>query len=125
MLGEDVMLHVKKLRLLQKRGDDIPKDKAIEKTRKYLTVVGNAIADLCARAGAGMLSGCRLPAEELHPKLWQARNSTPKQWLCLPEFDHQNVRQHLAQALSSDRAPLFRKDCCQGIPVITSSARYR
>ncbi|EIE23598.1 hypothetical protein COCSUDRAFT_47361 [Coccomyxa subellipsoidea C-169] len=38
MLGEEVMLHVKKLRLLQKRGDDIPKDKAIEKTRKYLTV---------------------------------------------------------------------------------------
>ena len=30
-------MHVKKLRLLQKKGDDIPHDKAIEKTRKYLT----------------------------------------------------------------------------------------
>lgn len=79
MLGEEVMLHVKKLRLLQKRGDDIPKDKAIEKTRKYLTVVGNAIADLCARASAGTLPGCRLPSDELHPKLWQARDTSPKQ----------------------------------------------
>ena len=72
MLGEDVMLHVKKLRLLQKRGDDIPKDKAIEKTRKYLTVVGNAISHLCSRAGAGTLSSTKLSSDELHSKLWQA-----------------------------------------------------
>jgi hypothetical protein len=31
------MVHIKKLRLLQKKGDGIPKEKAIEKTRKYLT----------------------------------------------------------------------------------------
>ncbi|CAL8472046.1 g11588 [Coccomyxa elongata] len=71
MLGEEVMLHVKKLRLLQKRGDDIPKDKAIEKTRKYLTVVGNAISHLCSRAGAGTLPGSKLSSDELHSKLWQ------------------------------------------------------
>lgn len=77
MLGEEVMLHVKKLRLLQKRGDDIPKDKAIEKTRKYLTVVGNAISHLCSRAGAGTLAGSKLSSDELHSKLWQACHLPP------------------------------------------------
>lgn len=71
LLGEDVMLHVKKLRLLQKKGDDIPPDKAIEKTRKYLTVVGNAIGNLCSRADGGQLAGTKLTSAELHAKLWQ------------------------------------------------------
>ena len=79
LLGEEVMLHVKKLRLLQKRGDDIPAGKAIEKTRKYLTVVGDAIADVADGTAPGeQLPGGagRMPSDpaHLHARLWQARS---------------------------------------------------
>jgi hypothetical protein len=72
------MLHVKKLRLLQKKGDDIPPDKAIEKTRKYLTVVGNAIGSLCSRAANGHLPSTKLGSSDLHTKLWQVRGNFPQ-----------------------------------------------
>lgn len=43
MLGPDVMVFVKKLRLLQRKGDEISRDRAVEKTRKYVVSIGEAI----------------------------------------------------------------------------------
>lgn len=46
MLGPDVMVFVKKLRLLQRKGDEISRDRAVEKTRKYVVSIGEAISDI-------------------------------------------------------------------------------
>lgn len=66
-LGGDAMMHVKKLRLLQRKGDDISKNKLLEKTRKYLDVIGTRITELCAEEAD--------PAsrEDLHSDLWKVR----------------------------------------------------
>ena len=59
------MMHVKKLRLLQRKGDDISKNKLLEKTRKYLDVIGTRITDLCAEKADPSAR------EVLHSDLWQ------------------------------------------------------
>lgn len=65
MLGGDAMMHVKKLRLLQRKGDDISKSKLLEKTRKYLDVIGTRISALCSEEAD---TSAR---EDLHSDLWQ------------------------------------------------------
>ena len=67
MLGGDAMMHVKKLRLLQRKGDDISKSKLLEKTRKYLDVIGTRISSLCSAEADPSAR------EDLHSDLWQAR----------------------------------------------------
>lgn len=42
-LGEDTMVNVKKLRVLQRKGDEMGRQKVVEKTRKYLASVGDRI----------------------------------------------------------------------------------
>ena len=69
-------MHVKKLRLLQRKGDDISKSKLLEKTRKYLDVIGTRIAELCA-------DEADLPSREtLQADLWEVRASTPLRVAC-------------------------------------------
>ncbi len=67
MLGADAMMHVKKLRLLQRKGDDISKNKLLEKTRKYLDVIGTRISSLCSEEADPSAR------EDLHSDLWQVR----------------------------------------------------
>ena len=56
------MLHVKKLRLLQRKGGDLDARKVVDKTAKYLVSVGDAIAAAAAQTPApAVLAG----------KLWQ------------------------------------------------------
>ena len=43
LLGEDIMINVKKLRVLQRKGDEMERQKVVEKTRKYLASVGDRI----------------------------------------------------------------------------------
>jgi hypothetical protein len=74
------MMHVKKLRLLQRKGDDISKNKLLEKTRKYLDVIGTRITDLCAEEADPSAR------EVLHSDLWQV---CAQSWL---------QREHLALA---------------------------
>ena len=73
MLGSDAMMHVKKLRLLQRKGDDISKTKLLEKTRKYLDVIGTRISELCSDEGDPSAR------EDLHSDLWQVHILT---YLC-------------------------------------------
>lgn len=69
-LGQDAMMHVKKLRLLQRKGADISKSKLLEKTRKYLDVIGTRIAQLCG-------DDADLPSREaLQADLWEVRAGT-------------------------------------------------
>eukprot|EP00884_Botryococcus_braunii_P018071 jgi/Botrbrau1/4948/Bobra.0122s0026.1 len=46
MLGPETMVFVKKLRLLQRKGDEISRDRAVEKTRKYVVSIGEAITTI-------------------------------------------------------------------------------
>lgn len=43
LLGEEIMINVKKLRVLQRKGDEMERQKVLEKTRKYLASVGDRI----------------------------------------------------------------------------------
>ena len=70
------MMHVKKLRLLQRKGGDISKSKLLEKTRKYLDVIGTRIAELCA-------DEADLPSREaLQADLWEVRAGTTLPGIC-------------------------------------------
>jgi hypothetical protein len=43
LLGEDTMINVRKLRVLQRKGEEMERQKVVEKTRKYLASVGDRI----------------------------------------------------------------------------------
>ena len=77
MLGADAMMHVKKLRLLQRKGDDISKTKLLEKTRKYLDVIGTRISALCSEEADPSAR------EDLHSDLWQVGASCSRLQLAL------------------------------------------
>lgn len=43
LLGEDIMINVRKLRVLQRKGEEMERQKVVEKTRKYLASVGDRV----------------------------------------------------------------------------------
>ncbi|KAK9828376.1 hypothetical protein WJX81_001254 [Elliptochloris bilobata] len=64
LLGPDTMQCVKKLRLLQRQGGTMARERLVEKTRKYLTTVGGAITAAVAAAPGSDPAG-------LSAKVWQ------------------------------------------------------
>lgn len=52
------MINVKKLRVLQRKGDEMERQKVVEKTRKYLVSVGERIRAIST-------------ADRMRKKLWQ------------------------------------------------------
>lgn len=49
LLGEDIMINVRKLRVLQRKGDAMERQKVVEKTRKYLASVGDRIKSVATK----------------------------------------------------------------------------
>lgn len=43
ILGDDTIVNIKKLRVLQRKGEEMERQKVVEKTRKYLSSVGDRI----------------------------------------------------------------------------------
>ena len=63
MLGDDIMINVRKLRVLQRKGDAMERQKVVEKTRKYLASVGDRIKAVATQ-------------ERKRRDLWQVRQLT-------------------------------------------------
>ena len=78
MLGAE-MTNVKKLRLLQRKGGEMERQKVVEKTKKYLVSVGDHINALCEDA----------QSDALRTVCWEvraARMSVPCKllfWICI------------------------------------------
>lgn len=49
LLGDEIMINVRKLRVLQRKGDAMERQKVVEKTRKYLASVGDRIKTVATK----------------------------------------------------------------------------
>ena len=60
LLGDDIMINVRKLRVLQRKGDAMERQKVVEKSRKYLASVGDRIKTVATQ-------------EKTRRQIWQVR----------------------------------------------------
>ena len=65
LLGDEIMINVRKLRVLQRKGDAMERQKVVEKTRKYLGSVGDRIKAVATqertRRQIWQVGRCKLP----------------------------------------------------------------
>ena len=64
-LGAETMTLLKKMRLLQRKGGEMEPKKVMEKTRKYLASVGDAVADLAKAKGRNSARNIQRSRERL------------------------------------------------------------
>ncbi|KAK9788572.1 hypothetical protein WJX73_002856 [Symbiochloris irregularis] len=101
LLGEEILMQVKKMRLLQRKGSEMDQKKVVEKTRKYLMCVGDHISQVASARGRNSQRNVL----RLRGKLWQYVATYTENNMDGPQLEQVYEKIRSSKHSASDIAP--------------------